>query len=171
MNKRFHIEERIWRGTKRRWRMKKKPSKNTLANYLISWKEWIKSLIKHHPRITKGGEWRDDDEQAFQQLLQLIEASEPGGAWIDKWADDLWADDVLAKGDARAFIERLSKDLPIMKPKVNKKWMSDFTHDVFVFDPSEEYTLYDFLKDKLEEAGLEVEETKSPMRGPVKKMR
>ena len=54
--------------------MSEKLSKDSLNNYLISWKEWIKNLIEHHPRITKGSEWRDDDEQAFQQISQLIEA-------------------------------------------------------------------------------------------------
>ena len=61
-----------------------------------------------------------------------------------------------AFGQLKQLIEAQAE--PTMrKPKVSKKWMGDFTHDVFVFDPSEKYTLYDFLKDKLEEAGLEVE--------------
>lgn len=41
--------------------------------------------------------------------------------------------------------------------RVSKEWMDGFVHDVFVFDPSEEYTMYSFLRDKLNEI-VEVEE-------------
>lgn len=44
-----------------------------------------------------------------------------------------------------------------LKPKVTQKWIGKFTHDVFVFDPTEKYTLYDFLRDKIKEIA-EVEE-------------
>lgn len=41
--------------------------KDTLNNYLISWKEWILKLIR-----TTGSVWREDDEKAFQEILCLI---------------------------------------------------------------------------------------------------
>ena len=129
----------------------KKLSKDELADFVTNLQLRYPKAFFHTEKLLKRA------NQAFGQLKQLIEASELSKEWIDKWADDLWTDDVLAKDDARAFIERLAKDLPMRMPRVSKKWMSDFTHDVFVFDPSEEYTLYDFLKDKFEEAGMEME--------------
>jgi len=62
---------------------------------------------------------------------------------------------ILITHDYNAGIARGREEAE--KPKVSKKWMSGFTHDVFVFDYTGKPTLFDFLKDKLEEAGLEME--------------
>lgn len=52
--------------------MTDKLSREVLENYLVSWKEWIFNLMKYHPRITKGSEWRKDDEQAHQQIIAIL---------------------------------------------------------------------------------------------------
>lgn len=134
---------------------------------------------KNYPEILKkASEMR---EQAICQLKQLLEAQAessekfvkeqaarfmlrcPGfpPAQLDRLEDFIRnliqerPRKILITHDYNAGIARGREEAE--KPKVSKKWMGDFTHDVFVFDPSEEHTLYDFLKDKLEKAGLEME--------------
>ena len=77
--------------------------------------------------------------------------------WLYRFWDSYQQHDegVLTKEAIQAY-EQL-KSLVEKKPKVDEKWIGQFTHDVFVFDPSEEYPLCDFLVDKLKEIGVEVE--------------
>ena len=143
----------------------KKLSKDELADFVTNLQLRYPKAFFHTKKLLKRA------NQAFGQLKQLIEAqAEPSKEWREEKAKELLAFMYSSRGSepdlvlhkkhgekAKDFIRNLVGELSMRKPKVSKKWMSDFTHDVFVFDPSEKYTLYDFLKDKFEEAGMKME--------------
>jgi len=135
---------------------------------------------KNYPEILKRAS--EVREQAICQLKQLLEAqAEPSEKFVKEQAarfmlrcpgfppsqldqlEDFTRNllkerphKILITHDYNAGIARGREETE--KPKVSKKWMSGFTHDVFVFDYTGKPTLFDFLKDKLDEAGLEMEE-------------
>lgn len=114
----------------------KELSKRILKRHLASWKRWIIFLIKYHPRITKGSEWRDDDEQAYKQIEQLISQSQERQVdkkFIDEKAKAMRNVIQLFTIEARGMIEdksdifKISEDFirsivsEIQKPQKEKK--------------------------------------------------
>ena len=135
MSKKFHVEEAIWRGTKRQSEIKSEPKVpnegHDEAKY-VEERALILLTISFHPNESKNREKIKEYKAFIRQIVKEIE---------DKhWAEKEYLNDT---------IKELGKQLDEKKPKVSK----DRAYSLFIF--SANCTFKEF-RDELKEIGVEV---------------